>query len=97
MTKSTWKEKVIASILVFCMMFSYCSVYATFLSEFQGGNLNFEDYASNIDMNSYVSSDTVENASEYTATTKDENLVLNVHMKVKTGYVKNPVLTIQNA
>ena len=96
MTKSTWKGKVIASILVFCMMFSYCSVYATFLSEFQGGNLNFEDYASNIDMNSYVSSDTVENASEYTATTKDENLVLNVHMKVKTGYVKNPVLTIQN-
>lgn len=96
MRKSTWKGKVIATVLVFCMMFSYCSSYATFLSEFQSGTFGQEEYAANIDMDAYVLSDTGEKNTEYFASTKDGNLVLNVHMKVNAGYVKNPVLTIQN-
>ena len=91
--KNTWKEKVIASLLVFCLMFAHSStIFAAFLVDFsQDAN---SDITANVEMSAYISSETVEKTDAYVANTKEEGLMLNVLMKVTGGYVKNPMLSI---
>lgn len=92
--KKTWKEKLIVSLLVFCIMFSHCSTFAAFLVDFSQGYV--ESYNQNIEMSAYITTADGQSLSSYVATNADEELTLNVLLKVTSGYVKNPVLSITN-
>lgn len=90
--KNTWKEKLIVSLIVFCLVSMQClPLFAAFLGV---KTENEDNISANVEMNAYVSSETSENSTMYVANTKEEGLKLNVKMKVSDGYVKNPVLSI---
>lgn len=91
--KNTWKEKLIVSLIVFCLALSHSlPLFAAFFQD--TGNNQEDEILSNVEMSAYISSDTVENTESYVANTKEEGIILNVLMKVKNGYVKNPILSI---
>ena len=91
--KNTWKEKLIISLIVFCLALSHSlPLFAAFFQD--TGNNQEDEILSNVEMSAYISSDTVENTESYVANTKEEGIILNVLMKVKNGYVKNPILSI---
>lgn len=93
--KNTWKEKLIVSLIVFCLLTAQClPLFAAFLVDLGDGSEG--NISANIEMNAYVSSETIDNTTMYVANTKEEGLMLNVRMKVANGYVKNPVLSISD-
>ena len=92
--KNTWKEKLIVSLLVFCIMFSHCSTFAAFIVDFSQGYV--EAFNQNIEMSAYIATSDGQKLDAYVATNSEEELTLNVLLKVTSGYVKNPVLSITN-
>lgn len=88
-------EKLIASILVFCLT----------LTNFAGLGLSLVSYASdaqssvngNITFSAGIVTKDVQKQTSYTADVKDENLAIVVNTGVNTnGYLKSPVIEVEN-
>ena len=92
--KNRWDKKLIILLIVFCLIFSHCSVFAAGIINPPQGNI--DEIKSNIDISVSVSSKTVQNVNEYVATMGEEGICFSIKLSAKDGYVKNPVLSIAN-
>lgn len=92
--KNKWERKLIILLIVFCLMFSHCSVFAAGIINPPQGSI--DEIKSNIDISSYISSKTVQNVNEYVATMGEEGIFFSIKLSAKDGYMKNPILSITN-
>ena len=88
-------KKILAAILVFCLV----------LSDFAGIGITIISYASdnqvdvnkNIMFDMFISTDKLKEQKEITTETTDETIILTARVGIKeSGYLKSPVLDIEN-
>lgn len=93
--KRKLSQKLIATILVFCLMFTNLAGLGAMMVSYAADNTGVTSQDENLTFVATISNETGEKQSSYIAEITEENLQVNVNVGVKgNGYLKSPVLEI---